>query len=69
MYRGGHPNNGRNDGLYYVNVNNGLTNARTNIGARLAANTSFLAQNPTPDKGEVSLPRKDKPELSLGVSR
>lgn len=37
VYRGGNANNGANDGLGYVNVNNGLTNANVNISGRLSA--------------------------------
>jgi len=36
VLRGGNVNNGANDGGGYVNVNNGLANANTNIGGRLA---------------------------------
>lgn len=37
VYRGNNLNNGANVGLGNVNVNNGLTNSNTNIGARLSA--------------------------------
>ena len=36
-FRGGNANNGSNDGLGYVNVNNAVGNNNTNIGARLSA--------------------------------
>jgi len=36
VYRGGNANNGANDGLGYVNVNNGLTNSNVNISGRLS---------------------------------
>jgi len=36
-FRGGNANNSSNDGLGYVNVNNAVGNANTNIGARLSA--------------------------------
>ena len=36
VIRGGNLNNGANDGAFYVNVNNELTNANANIGGRLA---------------------------------
>ena len=34
FYVGGNANNAGNDGPGYVNVNNGLSNSNTNIGAR-----------------------------------
>ena len=36
FYVGGNANNAGNDGPGYVNVNNGLSNSNTNIGARQA---------------------------------
>ena len=37
LFRGGNANNGSNAGLGYVNVNNVVGNANTNIGGRLSA--------------------------------
>jgi len=34
--RGGNANNGGNDGPFYVNANNGLSNANANYGSRSA---------------------------------
>ena len=36
LFRGGNANNGANDGLGYVNVNNTVGNSNGNIGARLS---------------------------------
>ena len=44
VYVGGNANNGGKAGAGYVNVNNGLTNANANIGARL---TKDLLQIPS----------------------
>ena len=35
LHVGGNANNGANDGLAYVNVNNAPSNANANIGSRL----------------------------------
>jgi hypothetical protein len=37
VIRGGNSNNGANDGAFYVNVNNDLSNTNANYGGRLAS--------------------------------
>ena len=39
LIRGGNANNGSNAGIGYVNVNNAVGNANTNIGGRLSTST------------------------------
>lgn len=43
LFRGGNANNGANDGLGYVNVNNAVGNSNTNIGGRLSTSKSPFA--------------------------
>ena len=54
VLRGGNANNGANDGAFYVNVNNELTNANTNIGGRLAEWLNIKAHFPH-HHGELSV--------------
>lgn len=46
LHVGGNANNGANDGLAYVNANNGPANANTNIGSRL--NWLIIARSAPP---------------------
>ena len=57
VYVGGNANNGANDGVGYVNLNNGLSNANANIGARLATQvTDWSSFSSTVETGGLRWP-------------